>query len=110
FKDTYPSANSNHQFDGGSVESWADTIYEMRGAGGGGVECTIRKIKCTLGSGYCYDVDVSCGAGEVVAGGGNSSGVKNDTDSYPLNSTTWRCIATLAKKYCYAICCKGTSY
>ena len=35
FKDTYPSANSNHQFDGESVESWADTIYEMRGAGGG---------------------------------------------------------------------------
>ena len=35
FKDAYPSANSNHQFDGESVESWADTIYEMRGAGGG---------------------------------------------------------------------------
>ncbi|OQX53040.1 MAG: hypothetical protein B5M48_04040, partial [Candidatus Omnitrophica bacterium 4484_213] len=53
-KDTYPSANSNHQFDGESVESWADTIYEMRGAGGGKECIAIPTIcTCSMAAGNC---------------------------------------------------------
>jgi len=84
FKDTYPSANPNHQFDGGSVESWADTIYEVRGAGGGSGNCVlVEDVRTGAGS---ITATASCPAGKSIASAATGKGSGSDSSLMALHT------------------------
>ena len=114
FKDTYPSANPNHQFDGGSVESWADTIYEVRGAAGGGFsECEIVEKKCYNYSGTgAIDCNISCPSGKWLISGGTSGWINWMYPETSGEAGTWYVNARPSDfdgNYfykIYALCCK----
>jgi len=103
FKDTYPSANPNHQFDGGSVESWADTIYEVRGSGGEVPEgaiigvCKEREQICAFGcSPHSQMIDCTNPAGDAYCESYTGSGC-----GYCSGGTQERCACSTGNLRCY---------